>query len=94
MRQEIFEDVQDLTSAELTGAWVGEEIISEVDGTQTYGTKMTSDETCQYGSIEVMLSDHNSATNDDTVTCVITTTEESEVAIDLFGGRSGSREVC
>ena len=47
VRQEFIEDVQDLTSTELTGACVGEEIILDVDGTQTYCTKMTSDETCE-----------------------------------------------
>eukprot|EP01083_Nonionella_stella_P033998 93044_1 len=89
-RQHLVEDVQQIMNTEMTGSWQGEVILHIRDGSITKGYIINKDEPCELDDVLVEIPPHNAATKSDTLKCIITTTVEDEITINLFNG-SGTR---
>eukprot|EP01084_Bolivina_argentea_P062241 113809_1 len=80
----LIDNIQKIMRVELTGTWLGEIIVHIRDGSQTQGKIIPKQESCEFGSVSITIPPNNAATNSDTVQCIITKTDNNEVAIDLF----------
>eukprot|EP01083_Nonionella_stella_P081841 225679_1 len=90
-RQTLILSVQNIMSTGLEASWTGEVIVLARNGARTkgYTQETTHDTRCEFeeNMVHIPVSAMNGIA---TVKCVITTTDEDEVAIDLFDG-TGTR---
>eukprot|EP01083_Nonionella_stella_P168096 566591_1 len=84
IRQNLVDDVQQIMSKGLTGSWQSEVLLLVGAESKTKGYTLNKEEACELDDVLVRIPPDNAATDSDTVQCVLTTTNEDEVAVDVF----------